>query len=415
MSSAGMDGLKARWQHLGRVRYLMLLALLAALSLYMYFGHNGNSETKGVKEHKPVVEVMTLQRGDMSRHILLSGQTVAEADISLAPKYTGRVAEVLVDLGDYVEAGQPLLVQDVSDLDISIMEKQAAARAAGADAREAAAAYAANYIKARNDYELEKSRYERNVYLFSIGAISQDKLDSVKQEYLASKASFEVLENQVEGGGAASVQSKAYTAEKTERGAEALIQQRADMVLRAPRSGIIGYRKAEPGEIISAGTKVLSLVDSSRMKVDCTLSESDAAILQPGMEVTVTVDAMGADYPGRIIYVSPAMDEADKSYQVRIELLGEDLQLKAGLFAHTSLDILQRKDTFFVPKEAVLSRNGRQLVFVLDEENRVHMREVRLGLINDESDEILSGLEAGDRVVISGLDRLQQGTAVEVI
>ena len=68
-----------------------------------------------------------------------------------------------------------------------------------------------------------------------------------------------------------------------------------------------------------------------------------------------------------------------------------------------------------MPKEAVLSRNGRQLVFVLDEENRAHMREVRLGLINDESDEILSGLEAGDRVVISGLDRLQQGTAVEVI
>ena len=415
MNREGLKGLRTRWQHLGRGRYLMLLALLAALCFYMFFRQDSSLGKKGVREHKPVVEVMTLQRADMSRHILLSGQTVAEADISLAPKYTGRVAEVLVDLGDYVEAGQALLVQDVSDLDISIREKQAAARAAGADAREAAAAYAANYIKARNDYEVEKSRYERNVYLFSIGAISQDKLDSVKQEFLASKASFEVLENQVEGGGAASVQSKSYTAEKAERGAEALMQQREDMVLRAPRSGIIGYRKAEPGEIISAGTKVLSLVDSSRMKVDCTLSEADAAILQPGMEVTVTVDAMGEDYPGRIVYVSPAMDEAGKNYQVRIELLGEKLQLKAGLFAHTSLDILQRKDTFFVPKEAVLSRNGRQLVFVLDEEDKAQMREVRLGLTNDEADEILSGLEAGDRVVISGLDRLQQGTAVEVL
>ena len=415
MSREGLKGLRTRWQHLGRGRYFMLLVLLAAVCFYMFFRQDSSLGKKGVREHKPVVEVMTLQRADMSRHILLSGQTVAEADISLAPKYTGRVAEVLVDLGDYVEAGQALLVQDVSDLDISIREKQAAARAAGADAREAAAAYAANYIKARNDYEVEKSRYERNVYLFSIGAISQDKLDSVKQEFLASKASFEVLENQVEGGGAASVQSKSYTAEKAERGAEALMQQREDMVLRAPRSGIIGYRKAEPGEIISAGTKVLSLVDSSRMKVDCTLSEADAAILQPGMEVTVTVDAMGEDYPGRIVYVSPAMDEAGKNYQVRIELLGEKLQLKAGLFAHTSLDILQRKDTFFVPKEAVLSRNGRQLVFVLDEENKAQMREVRLGLTNDEADEILSGLEAGDRVVISGLDRLQQGTAVEVL
>ena len=415
MSREGLKGLRTRWQHLGRGRYFMLLVLLAAVCFYVFFRQDSSLGKKGVREHKPVVEVMTLQRADMSRHILLSGQTVAEADISLAPKYTGRVAEVLVNLGDYVEAGQALLVQDVSDLDISIMEKQAAARAAGADAREAAAAYAANYIKARNDYEVEKSRYERNVYLFSIGAISQDKLDSVKQEFLASKASFEVLENQVEGGGAASVQSKSYTAEKAERGAEALMQQREDMVLRAPRSGIIGYRKAEPGEIISAGTKVLSLVDSSRMKVDCTLSEADAAILQPGMEVTVTVDAMGEDYPGRIVYVSPAMDEAGKNYQVRIELLGEKLQLKAGLFAHTSLDILQRKDTFFVPKEAVLSRNGRQLVFVLDEENKAQMREVRLGLTNDEADEILSGLEAGDRVVISGLDRLQQGTAVEVL
>lgn len=415
MSREGINGLKVRWQRLGRGRYLMLLALLAALAFYMYFRQGGSQEQRGVREHRPVVEVLTLQRRDMSRHILLSGQTVAEADIALAPKYTGRVAQVLVDLGDYVEEGQPLLVQDVSALEISILEQQAAARAAGADAREAAAAYAANYIKARNDYEVEKSRYERNVYLFSIGAISQDKLDSVKQEYLASKASFEVLENQVEGGGAASVQSKAYTAEKAERGAEALMQQREDMVLRAPRSGIIGYRKAEPGEIITAGTKVLSLVDSSRMKVDCTLSEADAAILQPGMEVQVTVEAMGADYPGRIVYVSPAMDEANKSYQVRIELLGEELQLKAGLFAHTSLDILQRPDTLFVPKEAVLSRNGRQLVFVLDEENRAQMREVRLGLINDESDEILSGLEEGDRVIISGLDRLQQGTAVEVL
>jgi len=100
---------------------------------------------------------------------------------------------------------------------------------------------------------------------------------------------------------------------------------------------------------------------------------------------------------------------------VRIELLGEDLQLKAGLFAHTSLDILQRKNCLYVPKEAVLSRNGRQMVFVLDSGGRAEMREVRLGLMNDEADEILSGLSEGDEVIISNLDRLQQGMVVEVL
>ena len=411
----GFKELAGRWQRLGRGRFVMIMVLLLAAGLYMYFRQGGNEDRPGGREHKPVVKTMVMQRSDLSRHILLSGQTVAEADIALAPKYTGRVAEVLVKLGDRVEVGQPLLVQDVSDLDISIGQQQAAAMAARADAREAAATYDANYLKARNGYELEKAKYERNLYLFSIGAISQDKLDSVKQEFLASQAAFEILENQVEEGDAATVQSKVYQAEKTQRGAEALMQQREDMVLRAPRSGVIGYRKAEVGEIISAGTKVLSLVDSSRMKVDCSLSEADAAILQPGMEVMVTIDAMGEDHPGRIVYVSPAMDEEAKNYQARIELLEEDLQLKAGLFAHTSLDILQRPNTLFVPKEAVLSRNGRQLVFVLDGEGRAATREVRLGLMNDQYDEVLEGLSEGDEVIISNLDRLQQGTAVEVL
>ena len=151
------------------------------------------------------------------------------------------------------------------------------------------------------------------------------------------------------------------------------------------------------------------------MKVDCTLSENDAAVLTPGMEVSVTVDAMGRSYPGRIVYVSPAMDEAAKSYQVRIELLGEELDIKAGLFAHTALDVLQRRDTLFVPKEAVLSRNGRQLVYVLGADGKAETREVRLGVENDQEAEILEGLSEGEEVIISNLDRLQQGTAVEVL
>lgn len=414
MGREGCKGILERWRHLGKGRLVLLAALLAAFAVYLYVQQEGG-EKRGGREHKPVVKTVVLQRSDLNRHILLSGQTVAEADVALAPKYTGRVAEVLVQLGDKVEAGQVLLVQDTADLDISILQQSAAAGAAEADAREAAASYEANYLKARNDYELEESRYERNVYLFSIGAISQDRLDAVKQEYLASQAAFEILENQVEGGDAASVQSKAFTAEKAGHGAEALRQQREDMVLRAPRAGVIGYRKAEAGEIISAGTKVLSLVDNSRMKVDCTLSENDAAVLTPGMEVSVTVDAMGRSYPGRIVYVSPAMDEAAKSYQVRIELFGEELDIKAGLFAHTALDVLQRRDTLFVPKEAVLSRNGRQLVYVLGADGKAETREVRLGLENDQEAEILEGLSEGEEVIISNLDRLQQGTAVEVL
>lgn len=386
--------------------------VLLALALRLYMG-GGSQEKKKVAHGRPLVKVVTVARADMMRHIDLSGQTVADANIPLAPKYTGRITEVRAKLGDEVKAGDVLMVQDTGDLDISIAQNDAAAGAAQADAREARASYDANYLKARNDLELEQSKYERNQYLYSIGAISQDTLDSVKQEYLASKAAFDVLADQVEGGNAASVESKSYTAQKAERATDALRRQREDMYLRAPRDGVIGYRNAEVGAIVSAGTKVFSLVDNSHLNVDCTLAESDAAILKPGMEVEVTIDALGADYPGKIVYVSPAMDDTSKTYQVRIELETEDDEMKAGLFAHTAIDVLQRRATLCVPKEAVLSRNGRQMLFVVDADGKVESREVKIGLMNDAEVEILDGIEPGDTVVVTNQDKLQDGKKVE--
>lgn len=408
--------MRHKFQDMNRKQQLIAAAaclVVLAVALYFYFGNARNTK-KAVRHGNPLVKVQTVVRQDMMRHIALSGQTVADANIPLAPKYTGRITAVNVKLGDVVKAGQVLMVQDTADLDISINQNAAAANAAQADAREAAASYDANYIKAKNAYELERSRYQRNQYLFSIGAISQDKLDSVEQEYMASKAAFDVLANQVEGGDAASVQSKEYTAEKQRHATDALRKQRDDMILRAPRDGVIGYRNAEVGAIVSAGTKVLSLVDNSHINVDCTLSESDAAILEPGMDVNVTIDAMGQDYVGRIVYVSPAMDDSSKTYQVRIELSESKDAIKAGLFAHTAIDILQRRDTLFVPKAAVLSKNGRQTLFVLREDGTVEEREVKIGLMNDDNEEIIDGLEDGDIVILSNQDKLQTGTKVDV-
>ena len=144
-----------------------------------------------------------------------------------------------------------------------------------------------------------------------------------------------MLADQVEGGSAASVESKAYTAEKAQHATDALRRQREDMYLRAPRAGVIGYRNAETGAIVSAGTKVFSLVDTSHINVDCTIAEADAAIL------------------------------------------------KAGLFAHTAVDILQRRATLCVPKEALLSRTGRQVLFVVREDGTVEERAVKVGLMNE--------------------------------
>ena len=387
--------------------------ILLAIALYVYMGMGKDSMQK-VRRNRPVVEVQEVVRADMGRHIVLSGQTVADASISLAPKYNGRITAVYVELGDWVEEGQVLMVQDLEDLDISIAQNAAAAGAARADVRETAANYNANLSSKKNAYELASAKYERQKYLFSIGAISQDKLDSVEAEYSAAKAAYEVLANQQAGGMAAAIESKELLAAKQEHATEALEKQRSDMILRAPRSGIIAYRNAEVGAMAAAGTKAFTLVDNGHINVDCTIGENDAAILQAGMEVNVTIDALGKDFLGKIIFVSPAMDEDSKSYRVRVSLDNPDNTVKAGLFAHTSVDILQRPQTIFVPQSAVLTRNGEQYVFILREDGTVERRVVKIGLLNDVSEEILEGLTEGEKVVLTNQDKLQDGMKVKV-
>ena len=139
------------------------------------------------------------------------------------------------------------------------------------------------------------------------------------------------------------------------------------MFIRAPRDGVISYRNAEVGGYLTAGSKVLTLVDNSHIYVDCSLSENDAAVLEPGMDVNVTIDAMGQSFPGKLVFVSPAMGDDSKTFMVRISLEADSSVIKSGLFAHSAIDILQKKDTLFVPKEAIMTKNGRTSVYVYDE------------------------------------------------
>ena len=389
------------------------LVLLACM-VYIYTGQTGKKDKVNMEKGNPLVEVYKVERADMMRHIALSGQTVADAHITLAPKYSGRITAVQAKLGDHVKAGDVLMVQDTGDLDWSIRQNQAAAQAAAADAVEAEATYNANYIKTQNAYEIERMKYERNAYLFSIGAISQETLDSVKEEYMTSKAAYEALDNQSDGSSMpASVASKQYTADKNSYAAKGLEKQREDMYLIAPRDGVIGYRAAEVGALAAAGTKVFELVDNSHVYVDCSLSENDAAVLETGMDVDVTIDALGQSYTGKLVYVSPAMDDSAKTYTVRISLDEDKSAIKAGLFARSQIDILQRPQTLFVPKEAVINKNGRVTVFVVRPDQTGEERDGRIRLLNDTQEEIISGLADGDVVALSNQDRLKDGMTVD--
>ncbi|ORT99604.1 secretion protein HlyD [Anaerovibrio sp. JC8] len=386
--------------------------LLVFILGYFVFVKGGD---KGRKPELPLPKIATYQvkRADMKRHIVLSGHTTADATIVLAPKYAGRVTAVNVKLGDQVAEGDILVAQDTVDLDIAILQGEAAAEAALADSETEEASYNAKFAKAGAAYEIQKSHYERQQYLYNIGAISLDQLENARNVYVTAKAEYDALMDQNTGTSPASVRSKLYNARKNAYSVDALRKQREDMFIRAPRGGVIGFRDVEVGSYLTAGSKVLTLVDNSHLYVDCSISENDAALLTTGMPVSVTIDAMGNTYQGKVVYVSPAMSDDTKAYSVRISLDVAKGDIKAGLFARTSVDILQRRDTLFAPKDALLTKNGRTTVFVYNGDTEtVEEREITIGLINDAEVEILSGINEGDIVAVSSIDRLKHGGRV---
>ena len=165
----------------------------------------------------------------------------------------------------------------------------------------------------------------------------------------------------------------------------------------------------------AANTKVLTITDTSGMYIDCSLSEADVAAIQQGMPVSVSIESLAQDYDGYITYVSPAMDDTTKTYVVRITLSQPDTKLRGGMFAQSSIDVLQKPDTLFIPKDALTEQDGKAQVCVIKGDDTVEFRTVTTGLRNDDYVEITDGLDDGDVIATTNLARLKDGPTVSIV
>lgn len=400
--------------HSRRFKYWAWFVIVLVLMGGIYVYTHRSAGTGKAKAMAPAVAVETLARKDMGKQVVLSGETVPKAQVDISPKYAGRIASVNVDLGDTVSAGDVLLTQDTKDISLSILQNQAGTDQAAADAVEAAAQYGGDSTKAQSDYDNARVTYERYESLYEQGAVAQQDRDDKYRAMMEAKAALESLQNQQMAGGPAVVASKEAAAAKAQYTVEALQQQAADMAITAPVSGVIGYRAAESGEWASAGQKLLTIVDNSELYVDVQVAEQDIGVLREGMDLSVSIDSLGESFPGRISYISPALDASTRSYTVRIVLSDAGNVLRGGMFARTNVTAVQRANTLFVPKEAVGDENGKKYVYLIDGAGKAQKAYVTLGLSNDTSLELLSGVKEGDRVAVTNISRIRDGGKVEI-
>ncbi|CAK7026149.1 efflux RND transporter periplasmic adaptor subunit [uncultured Phascolarctobacterium sp.] len=364
---------------------------------------------------KPLVHTETAYRRPMHKTISLFGKTVSDAQIDIVNKYAGKIEQINVELGSIVNKDDVLLVQELQDIDAELLKAQARYKEADATASKTDTEYSADYYKYKADYELAQLNFERYKKLHEMGAVSKLEYDKFKQVMVNAQAAYESLaEQKLYEGVPASLYAKEQVAQRRYQEFILLQNKKDDMILKAPRAGMISYRNAEVGAYAQAGTKLLTITDNSSFYIDCSISEYDAAVLAVGNNIIATIDALGKSLPGEIIFVSPNKVENNKNYNVRIKLLEEDKKIKAGMFARSELKFLQKDAAIYVNKDIVVDRNGKKYVFVINDDNKLEQREVKLGLRNDSEIEIVSGLTEGETVAVDNLSRLRQGLEIKI-
>lgn len=329
-----------------------------------------------------------------------SGYVTARTQATVSSKVTAKVLEVLIEEGMRVEKGQVVARLDASNVEKSLRLAEAELRAAESALAETEALLAE-----------AKLRLERTRSLVADSVLSQAELDRVQAEV-------------------DSLQARLARQREEEAVAESRVavwaQQLEDTVIRAPFSGIVTTKDAQPGEMISpvsAGggftrTGIGTVVDMDSLEIEVDVNESYINRVRPGQQVEATLDA----YPdwkiaGHVIAIVPTADRDRATVRVRIGLEELDPRILPDMGVKVAFREDQPQEAgervVLIPKEAVRRDGDTDIVFVV-QGDRVERRAVRVSDNDSDVATVLSGLVGGERVVIQGPSDLADGDLVEV-
>jgi membrane fusion protein (multidrug efflux system) len=188
-----------------------------------------------------------------------------------------------------------------------------------------------------------------------------------------------------------------------------------DRLIRAPFTGILGFRQVSAGTLVSAGTIISTLDDISTIKLDFTVSEAFMAALKPGLMVRAkSVVYRDRDFSGEVKVVGSRVDPVTRSVQVRAHIPNPDAFLRPGMLLTVTMD-LNEQLVVVVPEQAVLINGEHQFVITVDDATVAHQVEVTLGRRRPGIVEILSGLTVGQKIVVEGVAQVRSGQPVKVL
>ncbi|MBP2638518.1 MAG: efflux transporter, family, subunit [Firmicutes bacterium] len=361
-----------------------LSIILAVLSILITVSGCSSKVKPGTASvNRPEVSeviIVKLEKSTAADYYETSGTLQAKTVSIIASKVMGTVTSVAVKEGDWVDAGQVLA--NLEDCDLSA--RQSAAQAGYREALKAVEL-------ASQNKSLAMVTYQRYQQLYRDKAISQQEMDQIENQ---SRVADLEVERANEAANRAQAEASSYS------GLTRLV---------APVSGVVTAKKIDLGSTAVPGVSLFTVEDTSAFRLETDVDESFAKYVSLGMKVDVVVDALGKALSGTVAEISPAVDAASRKLHIKVNVAGEGL--KSGNYARVRFPI-GNKSGLFLPVSAVVEKGELSGVYVVGTDGTVTYRIVRLGKTFGAQVEILSGLDAGEKVIVEGLDRAVDGGVV---
>lgn len=321
------------------------------------------------------VETATVRTEDIEISIDAVGTLRADRVVEITPARAGFVREIRLREGTQVEEGEVLVVLD----DVDLRARVDVARASVADAE----------VQERN----ASRQYGRVRELLGQGVAAQQQHDDLKA----------ALDRAVAALGVARANLAFAEAELDES------------VVRAPFGGILGRRQVDLGAFVTEGAPIVTLVDLDPIEIVFAVPERHLTAVGTGRPVTVrVVSHAGRSFAGTVTFVDPQVDPVNRTVMMKAVLPNTELALRPGQFASVTLELDRHPQAPVVPEEAVVPDGEQAIVYVV-RDGVAEARPITTGVRLPGRVEVVTGLSPGERVVLTGHEKLRTETALPVV
>jgi RND family efflux transporter MFP subunit len=375
---------------------LAILVLLIGWRLFVHIRDN-NSGAGGPQGQQMAVTVETAETQLMTMRDIgsFSGSLKPISGFTIASKISGRLEQLLPDIGDNVNRGEVIAVLDDDVYQQQLEQARASLRVAEAQVEQGRLAFKA----AEANWTAQKTLYDK-------GYSTQAVMDQTDADKAAAEAKYNTVLAEVQ-----KAQASLRTAEI----------QLSYTRIKAEWSGggntrVVGERFAEEGNLLSPNQPILTLLDISTVTAEIDVTESDYAKIKKGMPAGIISDIHpDRTFSGKLTRLAPILREESRLARAEVDIPNPSGSLKPGMFVQVQIEYARHEDALAVPEAAVVKRDGRDGVFLVDESNlSVDLIPISVGITQAGFTEILEPSISG-KVVILGQDQLQDGSRINLV